>query len=314
MEKGDQSIDFQLSVRQMKPDEVAESVQMFSEAGLHDSPSTVEAFYQYDPKRFIVAVDEDKNQIVGCCAAPVTTHDTAFLGLYVVDKCYQRLGIGVKVFKQCISAVGDRNCGLGAVPAKFDIYKNRAGFNVEEGSSLVITQGIPKGIERLKTLDKLNNPKLQLRKLISVEYDEDLVQKIIAFDEQVHLDNRDKLLRYCLAKEDTVTYAVIDSDSNQVIGYGCIRPDSIDRAMPGPLYAMDDDIAEIILGQLLRCDSCFNDEVSFFTSSKSVGGLRLAKEVLNLTEAERCAKLYTRTIPPFNYDMQYACHTPDFAC
>lgn len=89
---------------------------------------------------------------------------------------------------------------------------------------------------------------------------------------------------------------------------------SVDRAMPGPLYAMDDDIAEIILGQLLRCDSCFNDEVSFFTSSKSVGGLRLAKEVLNLTEAERCAKLYTRTIPPFNYDMQYACHTPDFAC
>ena len=31
---------------------------------------------------------------------------------------------------------------------------------------------------------------------------------------------------HCLAKEDTVTYAVIDSDSNQVIGYGCIRPDS----------------------------------------------------------------------------------------
>ena len=218
--------DFKLSIRPMQFDEIAESVQMFSDAGLHDSPSTVEAFYQYDPEAFIVAMNEDKNQIIACCAAPVTTHESAFLGLYVVDKRYQKLGIGVQVFNRALDHVGERNCGLGAVKSKFDIYKNKAGFKVEEECSMVITEGVPRGIEKLITLDKINNSKLKLRKLISVEYDEDLVRAIVAFDEKVHLDNRDKLLRLCLAKDDTVTYAVLDEDTKQVVGYGCIRPDS----------------------------------------------------------------------------------------
>ena len=218
---------FALSIRRMEPDDIAESIQMFSDANLHESPSTVEAFYEYDSERFIVAVNEDKNQIIGCCAAPITTHDSGFLGLYVVDKRYQRLGIGVKVFNQCLKMVGDRNCGLVAVPDKFNIYKHRAGFKIQEGSALLIAEGEPHGVGLLKTLDKLHNPGLRLRKLISVEYDEDLVKAIVSFDEKVHCDNRDKLLRLCLAKEDTVTYAVLDSNSNdEVVGYGCIRPDS----------------------------------------------------------------------------------------
>lgn len=219
------NIDFSLSIRQMAFDEVAESVQMFSDAGLHDSPSTVEAFYQYDPEAFFVAVNEDKGTIVGCCAAPVTTHQSAFLGLYVVEKRYQRAGIGLQLFNRTLEQVGERNCGLGAIPSKFDVYKNRAGFSIEEGCSMVIHEGVPRGVEKLMSLDRMADGKgLKLRKLISVEYDEDLVQAIVAFDEKVHLDNRDRLLRYCLAKEDTVTYAVLDGE--EVLGYGCIRPDS----------------------------------------------------------------------------------------
>lgn len=219
-------MDFTLSIRPMAFDEISESVQLFSDAGLHDSPSTVEAFYQVDPEAFLVAVNEDKNQVIGCCAAPVTTHQSGFLGLYVVDKRYQRLGIGPQLFNRALDHVGERNCGLGAVPSKFDIYKNRAGFGVEEGCAMVITEGVPRGVEKLMTLDRMSSSKWRLRKLISVEYDEDLVKAIVAFDETVHLDNRDRLLRLCLAKEDTVTYAVLDGDSGQVVGYGCIRPDS----------------------------------------------------------------------------------------
>ncbi len=221
-------LDFSLSIRPMAFDEVAESVQMFSDAGLHDSPSTVEAFYQYDPEAFFVALNEDKGQVIGCCAAPVTTHQSAFLGLYVVDKRYQRAGIGLQLFNRTLEQVGERNCGLGAIPSKFEVYKNRAGFKVEEGCSMVINEGVPRGVEKLMTLDRMTGTsqgrRLKLRKLISVEYDEDLVQAIVAFDEKVHLDNRDRLLRLCLAKEDTVTYAVLDGE--EVLGYGCIRPDS----------------------------------------------------------------------------------------
>lgn len=84
--------------------------------------------------------------------------------------------------------------------------------------------------------------------------------------------------------------------------------------MPGPLYAINDEIAQVLLGQLLRCDCCFGDEISLFTSTKSAGGMRLAKEILRLPESGRCEKLYNRFVPPFNYDRQYCCHTPDFAC
>lgn len=211
-------------VRPMKLDEVEDTVRLFSAEGLHDSVSVVQSFYECDPAAFVVAVDESSGRVVGGCAAPRTTHHTSFLGCYVVDSKYQGMGIGVKLFQKCLDHVGKRNCGLSAIPAKFGIYKDKAGFQVEEGVSMVILEGTPPNIDRLKTVDQLD-ARYCLRKLTSVDHDETLIKNVIDFDETVHLDNREKLLRLALAKSDTTTVAVCDKDTGKVVGYGCVRPD-----------------------------------------------------------------------------------------
>lgn len=86
--------------------------------------------------------------------------------------------------------------------------------------------------------------------------------------------------------------------------------------MIGPLYAKNSDIAEVLLGALLRSNSTYarDVELSFITTDNSPGGIRLAVDVLGLVEKCRCAKLYTKFVPRFNYERLYAIHTPDFSC
>ena len=211
-------------IRQMKYEEVEDSVKLFAKVGLYDSVSTIQAYYETDPKGFVVAVDEESDKIVGCCASPVTTHDTAFVGLYAVDPSYQKLGLGVKMFNKCMDNVGDRNCGLSAVPSKFSVYKDRAGFKVVEGRSMVVIQGKPLGISKLRSTNKLKS-NYHLAKVTGAEHHEDLIKSIIVFDKTVHLDNREKLLRLTFAKPDTTTLAIVDSTCGKIVGYGCIRLD-----------------------------------------------------------------------------------------
>ncbi|OTF77625.1 GNAT-like acetyltransferase domain containing protein, partial [Euroglyphus maynei] len=87
-------LDFKLTIRHMKLDEIEPSVMIFSRADLNDSLNVVESFYESDPSGFFVAVDEDSDQVIGACAAPMTTHQTRFLGLYCVEPKFQGYGIG----------------------------------------------------------------------------------------------------------------------------------------------------------------------------------------------------------------------------
>lgn len=85
--------------------------------------------------------------------------------------------------------------------------------------------------------------------------------------------------------------------------------------MIGPLYATDQDVAEIILGELVRSDRARALEKGVFavSTSNSPGGLHLCGDVLGLPEVARCAKLYTKFVPPFAYANLFVCHTPDFS-
>lgn len=212
-------------IRQMKYDEVEPAVRLFGNAGLYDAISTIQAYYECDPAGFVVAYDEENDEVIGSCAAPLTTHNTCFLGLYVVHPKFQKRGLGVQMFKKCLEKVGeDNNCGLSAVPSKFEIYKDRAGFQVAEGRSIVIAEGRPHGISQLKSANQLK-PCYHLAKVTSADYHDDLIKHIIMFDKTVHLDNREKLLRLQFSKPDVTTLAVVDSTCAKVLGYGCIRLD-----------------------------------------------------------------------------------------
>lgn len=312
-------LDFKLTIRSMQFDEIEPAVMIFSRADLNDSLNVVQSYYESDPSGFFVAIDEDSDKVIGACAAPMTTHHTRFLGLYCVEPQFQGLGIGMKLFSKCMEQVGDDNCGLCAVPSKFKIYKDRAGFRQQEGRSMVIIEGKSPNIQSLRTAEKLDQ-RYRLIKLMADNIDryESLIEKIIEFDETVQLDNRSKLLRHMFVKTTTITLAVLDTmtNDNKIVGYGCIQLDPIGRSMPGPLYAIDPLIGEILLSELIRSDGRFssNDQIAYFTTDNSPETIRWSLELLGLNESCRCEKLYTKFIPPFNYNHLYCCHSPDFAC
>lgn len=91
---------------------------------------------------------------------------------------------------------------------------------------------------------------------------------------------------------------------------------TVERAMIGPLYAIDqEDIGEILLGELIRSveERAMSKGVFAVSTTKSADKMRLCSEVLALPELTRCAKLYTKFVPPFNYANHFLCHTPDFS-
>ncbi|KAF7489054.1 hypothetical protein SSS_05429 [Sarcoptes scabiei] len=311
-------LDFRLEIRRMNFDEIEQAAKIFSSVDLNDSMSTLETYYESDPNSFTVALDKDSDKVIGSCASPLTTHQTHFLGLYVVEPRYQGLGIGVQMFQRCLNIVGERNCGLNAVPSKLKIYRERAGFELMEGRAMVIVEGHPNDLSILKGSEHLDS-RYRCVRFQDLDHSEDLFRKIIEFDKTVHLDDRTKLLRSMLIRPDTITMTVIDTldDSKPVVGYGSIHIDIINRLMLGPLYAQTDQIAETLMCELFRAkriDCGRNQQVAYFTMDNSIGSLRMAKDVLGLKEMARCEKVYTKYIPPFNYNYLYCCHSPDFSC
>lgn len=51
-----------------------------------------------------------------------------YVGMYVVDKDYRGLGIGLQVWNEALKHLGPRNIGLSAVAHLFTLYRDKAGF------------------------------------------------------------------------------------------------------------------------------------------------------------------------------------------
>jgi len=238
----------------------------------------------------------------------VTTYSSGFLGLYGVKKEYQNRGIGKKLFNLCLKHIGNRNCGLNAVPDKLSMYQNKAGFKISEGRAMVVFEGIPKNLDNLNTA---LNGNLKIKEL---KHDnQSLLSKIIRYDTKVHNESREKLLTLTLNKEDYYTIVIIDENNDQVFGYGCIRPDTYNQGMIGPVYADNGSIAEVLIYNLVKnCKIPPTNGLLYMTIDSSNSGVKIA-EKLELVEQERCQRVFTKYVIPANYEYIYCLHSPNFS-
>jgi hypothetical protein len=246
--------------------------------------------------------------VIGVCGSPVTTHSSGFLGLYGVEKSYQNRGIGKKLFNLCLKHIGNRNCGLNAVPENLSMYQNKAGFAIVEGRAMVVFDGIPKNLDKLNmTLD--NNLRVNELK----RGNNGLLSKIISYDAKVHNDNRQKLLTLALNKEDIYTIAITNESNNQLLGYGCIKPSFHNLGMLGPVYADNDSVAEVLISYLIKSSNIAQTNgLYYFILDSSDFGLKIAQK-LELVEHERCPRLFTKFVIPANHQFIYCIHSPDFS-
>jgi hypothetical protein len=238
----------------------------------------------------------------------VTTHSSGFLGLYGVEKRYQNRGIGKKLFNLCLKHIGNRNCGLNAVPGKLLMYQKKAGFAVSEGRAIVVFKGKPKNLDNLLMTINTSFTIKELKR-----DDKSLLSKIINYDTKVHKDNRQKLLTLTLNKEDYYTIAIIDESNDQLLGYGSIKPNCGNQGMIGPVYADNDSVAEVLILNLIKsCKLSQTNGLLYMTLDSSETGVKIGQD-LGLEEYSRCPRLFTKFVIPANHQFIYCIHSGDFS-
>jgi len=248
------------------------------------------------------------DKVIGVCGSPVTTHSSGFLGLYGVEKRYQNRGIGKKLFNLCLKHIGNRNCGLNAVPKKLLMYQKKAGFAVSEGRAIVVFKGKPKNLDNLLMTINTSFTIKELKR-----DDKSLLSKIINYDTKVHKDNRQKLLTLTLNKEDYYTIAIIDESNDQLLGYGSIKPNCGNQGMIGPVYADNDSVAEVLILNLIKsCKLSQTNGLLYITLDSSETGVKIGQD-LGLKEYSRCQRLFTKFVIPANHQFIYCIHSPDFS-
>ncbi|XP_064455874.1 uncharacterized protein LOC135366857 [Ornithodoros turicata] len=235
-----------LEVRQMRPEEISQAVDIWKEQGLEEGENNVKIWYEVDPEGFYVAVDTDTEQVVGTCAAVRQHESLFFVGMYAVRKSYQGRGIGPRVWQVLMNRVGENNAGLNAVPKHLSTYRDRAGFSyLEPWSTLVYnTTNV--------TPEKLQPSSEGLR---VVPIDDDILPKLIEYDTEIHGYDRHKAVTLTLQDEDGCARAVVrqgDDGEDVVCGFGKLSANILGGALASPLYADDRDAAGVLIRELVE--------------------------------------------------------------
>jgi len=239
------------------------------------------------------------------CAGVFINPDTAFVGLYGVSPKYQKLGIGMSMWKKMMKHIDGRNAGLYAVPEHLVMYRDKAGFCHEDNKLLYIYES-----DTVRTVDLVKS----IRGTRIDKIDQTIIEQIIEYDTQVHGYSRAKLLPHVFSEEDTVALVAIDEYDGKVVGYGCFRTNNINKAMAGPLYANNDAVAELIVYEIIKAFPIVEKNgLLYMTLDSNPGGIRIA-EKLGLHKHEELPRFFTK----YAYDHAlwnrvYCIHSPNFS-
>ena len=137
------------------------------------------------------------------------------------------------------------------------------------------------------------------------------MEAIVEFDEKIVKHNREKLLRLTFREPDTCSRVAIDLDNGSVLAYGCLRLHNVDKVMAGPIYCLNDGVAELLTYHLIRDFPQANAGLTFMIPDCNYGAQRMAKK-LKIVELYRLCRLFTKSIPKAEMEKIYCIHSPNF--
>ena len=239
-------------------------------------------------------------EVVGVCGGPFLRPDSAFIGLYAVRKDFFGRKIGQKLFKSVMNYIGDRNCGLFAVPDKIELYRDRLGFKVVSNKKMVIYFG--KGVLNFAENDVKLKP-----------ISEGLIDGVINYDQHIHNYRRDKLLKLSLKEPECMAFTALDLTTDAVVGYGCIRENSSNFATLSPVYANSKGIAKQLVVKLINSfEIAIKNGFFYYTIDANESAIKLAEE-LDLEKHEDCPLLYRTNVVEVDYSKIYSIFSPNFS-
>lgn len=180
----------------------------------------------------------------------------------------------------------------------------RAGFKVEDDKCLCEFDSSKITTENL--VNKLDNIKV-------VFLDKNLEDKVIDYDQKITNYKREKLLKAVFKEPDSIAMVAMDTDDNQVVGFGCFRKNNLDKAMAGPIYANNDAVAEFLVYNLIQNFSLVHEKgLNMMLPDCNAGSMRMALK-LGLEKHGQFPRFFTKAIPKVDFDRVYCVHTPNFS-
>lgn len=113
----------------------------------------------------------------------------------------------------------------------------------------------------------------------------------------------------------TIADSLTNSSNNteEILGYGCIRRDNNNGGMIGPIYADSGDLCEVILRSLLEGFQlkAGNNIYSVMALSSNKQACKILTKV-GLNEVEQCSRMFTKFVPAASFSKIYYVHSPNF--
>ncbi|XP_054165705.1 uncharacterized protein LOC128963230 [Oppia nitens] len=206
--------------------------------GLRHGPKIFRTIF---PSGVLVAIDRSTEKIIGFCLGVNIASDLGFVGGYCVLPEHRGKGVGQSLWASAMANMGDRNVGLFAVSDTMgDIYKIRCGFKfipdrrvVNMAGNVEVNDNVVKSIDGI-TLCPIND---ELLPLVS-KYDSIVTNG---------LDRKD-YINEVIKSPDTWNLVAIN-ENQEVVGYCIVYVAIAEITMCGPLYADNEDIAELLFSQ-----------------------------------------------------------------
>ncbi|CAN8021433.1 unnamed protein product, partial [Ixodes persulcatus] len=179
--------------------------------------------------------------IMGSCCSPLIGEGMAKVCMHGLMLQYRSQGLGTLLANKAMAHIGDTDAYIVCIPEHEHIYLNRYQFNVSPRVFHIMGPCIPKIDDAISSI-----PEIRV-----LESDRGVHEVLMEYDTDVVGFNRSAFLGRLMHSKNTIIRVAVRED-NQIAGYGFIGDGIHGAAIVFHLSADTTDIAELLLGSLLR--------------------------------------------------------------
>ena len=236
--------------------------------GIHDA----DCFFSSDPEGFYAA--KIAGEVVATVSVVKYSEDFAFEGLLIVKPDFRGKGIGLMIQSFVNGLCKNLNLGLDGVLPMQEKHE-RVGFKFAHKNTRYggIAEGKPS--DRCMPVSKKD------------------FAEVASFDSRFFPATRFKFLECWFFQKDASALMVRDKSTDAICSYGVIRKCARGHKI-GPLFAEDEDIAEMLFGGLVS--TVAGEEVFLDVPEPNRAAMRLAQRN-GMQPVFSTARMYTKTAP-----------------
>lgn len=273
------------TIRTMTRDEVDIAVGWAAHEGWNPGRDDARAFYEADPKAFLVGLLD--GEPIASISAIAYDETFAFLGFYIVKPEYRGKGYGIAIWDEAMKQLERHNSGLDGVLEQQGSYE-RSGFTLDY-----------RGI-RQAGVARRNEP----RPAGIVPVRELPFERLLAYDTAHFPVERTGFLRSWLAMPRSTALATVRD--GEIAGYGLVR-ECLEGYKIGPLFADDARAAEDLF-TALTATLPEGSAIYLDTPEVNTEAVRLA-ERHGMTPVFETVRMYNRGAPSLPLHQVYGVTT-----